>query len=192
MKNNTKKTKKMLVFSALFAAIISVASFIQVPLPFGVPIALQDMLSMLSGLLLGPLYGTLSVLVFLLLGCLGLPVFTGKAGLQIILASPTGGFLIGYLVSCFIGSIFLKIFLPHSDATEKKSSLLKEYVLITIACILATLVLFTFGVLGFARVTGFEMAKVFKVAIIPFIPGNVIKIVLMVLLTKRFRNTLIY
>lgn len=179
------KHKSKLVLSSLFAAIISVASFIQIPLPGGVPIALQDMLAMLSGMLLGPLYGSLSVAVFLLLGCIGIPVFTGKAGLQVISASPTGGFLVGYLLAAITAAVFLMIFLPNRSIS--KTSQVKSYIFITISAILATVVLFLCGIVGFIRITNFDFLKTIKAVLLPFIPGNIIKIILMVLLTKKFR-----
>lgn len=87
MENKKKLTH--IIFTALFAALTAVGCFIQIPLPSGVPIVLQDMLAMLSGLLLGPIYGPLSVAIFLILGIIGLPVFSGKAGLQVLIAGPT-------------------------------------------------------------------------------------------------------
>ena len=86
---------------------ICAGCFIHVPLPGGVPIALQDMLAMLSGLLLGPFFGSLAVLIFLLLGAVGLPVFTGKAGVHVLVAGPTSGFLWGYLAAAFVGGTIL-------------------------------------------------------------------------------------
>ncbi|MBR5017679.1 MAG: biotin transporter BioY, partial [Spirochaetia bacterium] len=107
-----KKKSAPLVLTALFASLISAGCFIQIPLPGGVPVAIQDMLAMLSGMILGPLYGASAVLIFLVLGCIGLPVFTGKAGVQVILAGPTGGFLIGYLLGALAAGLVLAALLP--------------------------------------------------------------------------------
>ena len=109
--NKTKRNLMGPVLAALFAAFISVAAFFHIPLPGGVPIVLQDMLSLLSGLLLGPLWGTLAVFVFLILGAIGLPVYSGKAGIMILISGPTGGFLIGYLLGAFFSGIFLRLVL---------------------------------------------------------------------------------
>ena len=100
-----KKKSTGTILAALFAALISAGCFIQIPLPGGIPIILQDMLAMLSGMLLGPLYGSIAVFVFLVLGSIGLPVFSGKAGLQVITAGPTGGFLIGYLLGALAAGL---------------------------------------------------------------------------------------
>ena len=178
-----KKKSAPLVLTALFAALISAGCFIQIPLPGGVPVAIQDMLAMLSGMILGPLYGTAAVLVFLVLGCIGLPVFTGKAGVQVILAGPTGGFLIGYLLGALAAGILLAALLPFG----RKRSTAATYIVITMAALVATFVLFACGIVRFMQLTGYEFGKTMAAVLIPFIPGNVVKLILMVMLTKKFR-----
>ena len=114
------KVQKKLTLSALFASLICAGCFIQIPLPGGVPIVIQDMMAMLSGLLLGPVFGGLAVLLFLLLGTVGLPVFTGKAGLHVLLAGPTSGFLWGYFFAAVIGGTILALFeLTQKHAADK-------------------------------------------------------------------------
>lgn len=183
------KTEKPLftpVLTALFAALISAACFIQIPLPGGIPILIQDMLAMLSGLILGPLQGAISVLIFLVLGSIGLPVFSGKAGIQIIFGGPTGGFLIGYLLGAVLGGLFLKFVLP--PVKDFKTKRTYTIVMISISCILATVVVFIAGIIGFKIVTQSTMTKALAAVLIPFIPGNLIKIVVMVPLTYNFRK----
>ena len=185
-----KTEKKLLkgVLTALFAALISASCFIQIPLPGGIPILIQDMLAMLSGLILGPLQGGISVLIFLVLGSIGLPVFSGKAGIQVIFGGPTGGFLIGYLLGAVAGGLFLKFLLPpESDFKTKK---IYTIVMISISCIIATVVVFIAGITGFKIVTSSPMTKTLAAVLIPFIPGNLIKIVVMVPLTYNFRKVI--
>jgi len=182
MMSNSKKAAGM-VLSALFAALISAGCFIQIPLPGGVPVTIQDMLAMLSGMILGPIYGTAAVLLFLVLGCIGLPVFTGKAGIQIILAGPTGGFLIGYLLGALAAGVLLSILLPAG----KKHSAAFSYIIITAAALVATFFVFACGIVRFMQITGYGFSKTLAAVLIPFIPGNILKIVLMVPLTKKFR-----
>lgn len=183
------KTEKPLftsVLTALFAALISAACFIQIPLPGGIPISIQDMLAMLSGLILGPLQGAISVLIFLVLGSIGLPVFSGKAGIQVIFGGPTGGFLIGYLLGAVLGGLFLKFVLP--PVKDFKTKRTYTIVMISISCIIATVVVFIAGIIGFKIVTQSTMTKTLAAVLIPFIPGNLIKIVVMVPLTYNFRK----
>src|SRR5574344_2542958 len=186
-KNQTNQSKKRrgmgVILAALFAALTAAGCFIQIPLPGGIPIVLQDMMAMLSGMLLGPLYGTIAVFVFLVLGCIGLPVFSGKAGLHVIIGGPTGGFLIGYLLSALVGGLILALLLPSS----KKHSAVKSYIIISVAALAATIVVFAAGIIGFRMVTHYGMAKTLGAVLVPFIPGNCIKLVLMILLTKKFR-----
>lgn len=172
-----------IILSALFAAITAAGCFIQIPLPGGIPIVLQDMMAMLCGLMLGPVYGGIAVFVFLVLGSIGLPVFSGKAGIQVILAGPTGGFLISYCLSAIIGGLFLH-FLLHPAKEHTKT---KQILLITAAAVLATVVVFAGGIIGFMRVTGKALAPTCAAVVLPFIPGNIIKIILMIPLTMKFR-----
>ena len=62
---SSKKKLSGVILSALFAALICAGCFIQIPLPGGVPVVLQDMMAMLTGMLLGPVYGTAAVFVFI-------------------------------------------------------------------------------------------------------------------------------
>ena len=178
-----KKKSAPLVLTALFAALISAGCFIQIPLPGGVPVAIQDMLAMLSGMILGPVYGAGAVVIFLVLGCIGLPVFTGKAGAQVILGGPTGGFLIGYLLGALAAGLVLAALLPLG----RRHSTAVSYVVITIAALVATFVLFACGIVRFMQLTGYEFGKTMAAVLLPFIPGNIIKLILMVMLTKKFR-----
>jgi biotin transport system substrate-specific component len=186
-KKSEKKLSKV-VMTALFAALTCAGCFIQIPLPGGVPVVIQDMMAMLSGLLLGPLFGSLSVCIFLLLGCAGFPVFSGKAGIQIILQGVTGGFLVGYLFGALTGGLILQFTLrTTTEHSGKMQAQWQQWLWIIVAAIAATVVLFICGSVGFMRVTGSGLAKTLLLVLIPFIPGNVIKLGVMVLLTKKFR-----
>lgn len=180
------KKSTYLILTALFAALICAGCFIQIPLPGGIPIVIQDMMAMLSGLLLGPLYGAAAVAIFLLLGVIGLPVFTGKAGIQVLIAGPTGGFLWGYLAAAIVGGLFFWIALPQK-IDGKKYSPARQYVFIAIAAFLATATAFALGIVGFMLVTKVTLAKTLAAVLLPFIPGNTIKLVLMIFITKKFR-----
>ena len=92
------KTIKKQILSAFFAAIISVTSLIVIPSPTGIPITLQTFAVSLSGFLLGWKYGTLAIIIYLTIGILGLPVFSGLTGGIGVLFGITGGFLIGFIL----------------------------------------------------------------------------------------------
>ena len=94
---------KKMAFASLFAALIAVGAYIKIPIPFSpVPITLQVFFIFLAGAMLGARWGTLSVIVYLLLGIVGLPVFSGGASGLGVLLGPTGGYLIGFVVAAFL------------------------------------------------------------------------------------------
>jgi len=104
--NDLRRRLNRIVLPALFAALISVGAFMAFPLPGSpVPIVLQNLLVVLAGLLLGPLQGGAAVLLFLILGALGFPVFSGGHGGLAWFAGPTGGYLLGYALAALVAGI---------------------------------------------------------------------------------------
>lgn len=99
MKNKSDKII-MLCLTALFSALIAVGAYIRIPVP-PIPITLQTFFVILSGTLLGKNYGSLSVIVYILLGLLGLPVFSGGGGIYYVL-NPSFGYIIGFILCAFI------------------------------------------------------------------------------------------
>lgn len=93
-----------LVLAALFTALIVASSFVAIPF-VPVPLILANFFTLLAGLLLGPVYGSASVLLYLVLGAIGLPVFSGGSGGFAHFGSPTGGFLLGYLASAAVAGL---------------------------------------------------------------------------------------
>ena len=92
---------RMTVYASLMAAFIAAGAYMAIPVG-PVPIVLQNLFVMLTGLLLGPKWGLASVTVYLLAGVCGLPVFAGGTGGIGRIAGPTGGYLLGYLPAVFI------------------------------------------------------------------------------------------
>ena len=95
-----KLTTKSLILCSLFAALIAVGAFIKIPIPV-VPFTLQVLFTTLAGLLLGARLGAISVGIYLLVGLIGIPVFTQGGGLSYIV-QPTFGYLIGFLVGTYV------------------------------------------------------------------------------------------
>lgn len=203
--NSSKSIGKKTVMTALFAALISAGCFIHIPLPGGVPITVQDMMALLSGLLLGPVYGSAAVIIFLVLGSIGLPVFSGKGGVNIILNGPTGGFLAGYLFGTFTAGLILyfaldarahnrRAFVSGNDeqtSVPPKKNAAAEIMSIVTAAFSATVILFALGIARFCfLLPNKTFREVLFITLIPFIPGNLIKIAIMTLLTKKLRPVL--
>ena len=95
----TKNRLYLLILCSLFAALCAIGAFIKVPLAW-LPITLQTFFSTLAGLLLGKKWGTVSVVVYLLLGLIGLPIFTQGGGIGYV-TKPTFGFLLGLAPATF-------------------------------------------------------------------------------------------
>ncbi len=108
-KNNKTKTVTI-VTCALFAAIIAISAQISLPLPTNVPITLQTFGVALCAAVGGSMIGTISTSVYVLLGAVGLPVFSMMRGGFAMLVGPTGGFLLGFIPFAFFCGISSKNF----------------------------------------------------------------------------------
>ena len=114
------KTKD-LVLCAMFVALIAVGAFIKVPVPV-VPFTLQFLFTMLAGLLLGPVNGALAVVVYIVLGLVGLPIFTQGGGPGYIF-QPSFGYIIGFAVAAYVtGRIANEKSRPGTDACWRQIS----------------------------------------------------------------------
>ena len=166
---------KKLTYTALFASLIIVGGYIAIPVPMSPsPVAFADMFVIMAGLYLGFRMSLACVGVYILLGALGAPVFAGFTGGLGILLSPRGGFIFGFLVTAgFCGLI--------SGGRQLSFRL-------TLATITAaTILLFAIGVTT-ARLFFMESwAAAITAMFLPFIPGNVLKIVVIMLLEKSLR-----
>ncbi len=103
MKNNEQtisriNTKEM-VLCAIFTALIIVGAFVKIPVPY-VPLTLQVMFTNLAGMVLGARLGALSVMVYIILGLIGIPVFASGGGIGYVF-SPTFGYLIGFVIGAY-------------------------------------------------------------------------------------------
>ena len=97
----TAVKSKYLALSAMFAALTALCAWLSLPLG-SVTFTLQSVSVALCLLLLGGKWGTVSILVYLLLGAAGLPVFSGFRGGIVMLLGPTGGFLVGFLAMALV------------------------------------------------------------------------------------------
>lgn len=148
-----------MVFIALFAAIICIMA------PFSlsvgvIPISLGTFAIYLAGGFLGGKKGIVAVCVYILLGAVGLPVFTGFTGGFAKLLGFTGGYIIGYIPLALITGIF----------AEKNKALLP------LGMILGTLACYAFGTAWFMISTGSELVPALLSCVVPFLVGDAIKI----------------
>ncbi|MGL5417784.1 MAG: biotin transporter BioY [Clostridium sp.] len=167
------KTKNLIICS-LFAAIVSILAQISIPLPGSVPLTMQTLGVGLCGILLGSKKGFISILIYVLLGSLGLPVFANFTGGIGILFGPTGGFIFSFPIMAFIIGFI-------SEKTNKKY-------LIFIGIILSLLISYTLGVLQFSLITSSTIYKSILVCVAPFIVTDLLKSILIVLVCIMLRN----
>lgn len=107
----TKEQLKLrtMIVTALFAAIIGVLAQITIPLPL-VPITGQTLAIGLAATILGSRYGTVAVILYLIIGSAGVPVFAEFSGGISKLIGPTGGFLVGFLPATFVIGFYMEKF----------------------------------------------------------------------------------
>lgn len=111
--SETKKTRtQKMILAALFTAVIAVLSQTAIPTPFDVPLTLQTFAVALCGYTLGIKWGVASVAAYILLGAVGVPVFSGFKGGAQVLFGATGGFIFGFL--------FLTLLCGTADVIKNK------------------------------------------------------------------------
>lgn len=101
-------TTQNMVLIALFAAVMAVISQLSIPMPSGVPITIQLFGIALLGSVLGWKRGFLSVLIYILLGAIGLPIFSNLRGGISVLIGPTGGYILAWPIMAILCGIYPK------------------------------------------------------------------------------------
>ncbi len=171
-----KLSTYQMAVTALVAALLCILS--PLSLPIGpVPITLATLIIYLGSYLLGSRLGTLSCLIYLVLGAVGLPVFSGYAGGVAKIVGPTGGYLIGYLPMAFLCGLII----------ERSGNRLLPSVL---GMVLGTAVLYAIGTVWFVVMMKCELLYALTVCVVPFLLGDALKIVLAVLIGKPVRDRL--
>lgn len=172
----THKPLFRLVLSALFAALIVAGSYLAIPF-VPVPLVLANFFALLAGLLLGPVHGGLAVLIYLVLGALGLPVFSGGSGGFGQFASPTGGFLLGYLLSAVAAGL-----VAHGFRRGGTPGLPR----LALAGLLGLAVLYAVGLPWFQAVVSAKVPTLWAAFLFmsPYLVGDVVKAAAAVALSR--------
>lgn len=169
-----------LTYIAIFAVLMAVCAWISVPMPKPfVPFTLQTLAVFLALATMGGRRGTYAVVVYLLLGMIGMPVFSGfRGGLDVLLGT-TGGYIIGFLASAWVYWL-MEYFLGRSLTVKM------------VSCFLGLCVCYAFGTVWFlfvyAKTSGtVGLLTALGWCVIPFIVPDLCKIVLSILLAARLR-----
>ncbi len=178
---STANQLRYMVYTSLMAALIAAGGFIAIPLG-PVPITLQTMFIMLAGLLLGMKWGTACVAIYLLAGGLGLPVFSAGRGGFAHFAGPTGGYLVGFLVAVFMVGVITDI-ADRSEQIEPGRRIVLDF----IAVLIGSAMIYAVGIPWLKIMTSMPWEKAVAVGALPFLIGDMVKIVAAVTIAKAIR-----
>ena len=161
---------------AIMTAITAVMAQISIPLPMMVPMTMQTFAVTLAGIILGAKCGSIAMGVYLLLGAVGVPVFSGfKGGLQSLIG-PTGGFLLSFPIMAYI--------------IGKGIELRRQKGMFTLLLCVGTIANYVVGVLMYCVVMESSVWTAITACVLPFVPSAIIKAVLASVLGIRLRKQL--
>ena len=179
--------------TALMAAILCIIGPVMIPVGV-IPLSLANMVVYLIILLLGKRKAGISVVIYLLLGAVGIPVFSGfGAGIGIIFG-PTGGYLIGYLVLCWIsGTILEKIYLNgkrrnEKNIEQKKKEKCNKMGKELLSLVAGTVGLYFWGTCWLMFQANMSFASALAVGVVPFLVFDIIKMILAISLANSIKK----
>ena len=172
-----KLTTYQMAVTALMAAVMCVLGPLTVPIG-AVPISLANFVICLTAWLLGPKFGTLSVAVYLCIGLIGVPVFSGYGAGLAKIAGPTGGYLVGYPLLALIGGLFI----------EKSNG---NPVVSGIGLVLGDAACYVLGTAWFVFQMQCELGYALSVCVYPFIALDLAKIVVSCVVGALLRKRLV-
>ena len=176
--NSDRSIRKFIVI-AFMSAIISVLSPFVIILPVSpVPISLATFAIYLTVYILGAKYGFVSTLIYILLGMVGVPVFTGFTGGAGKILGPTGGYIIGYLFLAIIAGLIIE--------RDYNNTFLSF-----IGMAVGTIVLYIFGSVWLMITAHMTFWQAIVAGVVPFIIGDLIKMFIACIVGKKIRTTLI-
>lgn len=163
---------------ATFTLLTALSAHLSVWLPgMPVPISMQTLVVLLSGMLLGPRLGAAAQTAYITAGAAGLPVFAGGMGLA-YLFGPTGGYLLAFPVAAAVAGAVARR--AGTDPISRTAAL-------TAAALLATAVVYAGGWAQLAALTG-DAAAAVRLGVLPFLAGDAAKVVIAVILAGRLRR----
>lgn len=165
-----KSRTKSIAYVGLSIAIIAICSWVTIPIG-PIPFTLQMFGIPLVIMLLSPVEAIASVYLFVIIGAVGVPVFSGFKGGIGVLLGPTGGFLVGYLIGVILAVIFLSL------VGRRVQGLVAKVVCASIAGIIFTVCADVVGCIQYSIVAGIGMEQAFLVSCAPFIIPDLIKVI---------------
>lgn len=179
---------RRLTLCAVMAAVMCVLAPISVPIG---PISITGgtLAIYLTACLLGGRWGAVTTLVYLLLGFVGLPVFSNYMGGAERLLGPTGGYLVGYLPMALIAGGVVELTLARFRE-KGRAGAAPALVLQFLGMVLATAVLYAFGTAWYCVQAGVGLEKALAACVFPFIPFDLVKMAIALLVGVPVRRGL--
>ena len=156
----TRPVTTLALGSVLFAFLTAAGAAVSFPM-IPVPVTLQTLFVVLSGAVLGPVFGPLSQILYLTAGVAGMPVFAGGAAGPGVIAGPTGGYLVGFVIAAWVAGL----------TTRAGASWLR----LGFGLLLAHAVIFLFGASHLRLFLGSSWENAFRLGVAPFLPGMLVK-----------------
>lgn len=177
-KTKVKTVSSDIALIALFSALMAVCSWISIPLT--IPITLQTFAVFMAVGTLGMKKGTMSVLVYILLGAVGVPVFSGFRGGASVLIGTTGGYIVGFILSALLCGYIIDRF-PQKIWVS------------ALAMAAGLVVCYAFGtawyVIAYTHSTGaVGVGSVLMACVVPFILPDALKIAAAAILSQRIKK----
>ena len=174
--SKTFSVRKMAII-ALMTAVLCILAPISIPLFISpVPVSLGVLAVYLAAYVLSPVDALVSVIIFILLGTFGLPVFSGYSGGLSKLVGPTGGYIIGFLFTVYISSLFI-----HME---------KGIIFDVIGMITGLALCYILGTIWFSYQQGKGFIVSLLLCVVPFLIGDAVKIVVAVILGTQINKRL--
>ena len=180
---NSLSNTRNLVLCAMCAAITCILAPLSIPLAGGVPVSLATFAVMLSGVLLGGPLGALSQLIYVLLAAVGLPVLAGWTGGLGIVLGMTGGYIIGYIPCAWLTGLIYK---KYGETAKKPVKIL----FMILGMTAGNIVLYVIGTAWFMFITEMTLEASLAACVIPFIPGNIIKMAAVIIIGLPVENAI--
>lgn len=172
-----------IVLIAVMAAVICVLAPISIPLN-PVPISLAILAVHFAVFALGWKRATISVLVYIALGMVGLPVFAGWKGGAGVIAGPTGGYIVGYIFLAIVEGLII----DWAYKTDKSKTF--KIVMYAVGMVLGVAVCYAFGSIWFMILMKQGIGATLSMCVIPFLPGDALKIIVGILVGVPLRGIL--
>ena len=188
-KYKIKDTPTKILISFLFTILIALSSKISVPF-YPVPMTMQTFIVLLCGVILGPKFGFITLSLYFFEGAIGLPVFQGtpEKGLGITyIMGPTGGYLIGFVISAFLAGSLLSKTMGFNKKFLIKHNKTENLVSVFIKLSIALFPIYLFGLIWLGVVLGWDK-PILELGLYPFILGEFFKITLLSFIICKLNN----